>query len=62
MSLTITATSDEALALSLSESDLFINLSQTVIPDVDASNGIIRAIDTVLLSPAEVVVPTMNIV
>jgi len=59
---TITATNDDDLALSLSGSDLFINLSQAVIPDVDASNGIIHAIDNVLLPPADAAAPSMNIV
>ncbi|MDJ0834072.1 MAG: fasciclin domain-containing protein [Gammaproteobacteria bacterium] len=50
------------LALSLSGSELFANLSGVSTPDVDASNGIIHIIDTVLLPPAEATMPTQNIV
>jgi len=39
------------LALSLSGADLFANLSQVSTPNVDASNGIIHVIDTVLTPP-----------
>lgn len=50
------------LALSLSGSELFANLSGISTPNVDASNGIIHVIDTVLLPPAEATAPTQNIV
>ncbi len=50
------------LALSLSGSDLFANLSQVSLPNVDASNGIIHVIDNVLIPPAEAAAPTENIV
>ena len=43
-------------------SGLFANLSQISGPDVDASNGIIHVIDSVLMPPADPVVPTQNIV
>jgi uncharacterized surface protein with fasciclin (FAS1) repeats len=52
----------DEMALSLSGSDLFANLSKVISPDVAASNGIIHAIDTVLLPPAEATTPTQNIV
>ncbi|MBT8120165.1 MAG: fasciclin domain-containing protein [Gammaproteobacteria bacterium] len=50
------------MALSLSNTELFANLSKISLPNVDASNGIIHAIDTVLLPPAETAAPTLNIV
>jgi len=40
------------MALSLSNTELFANLSKISLPNVDASNGIIHAVDTVLLPPA----------
>ena len=49
------------MALSLSNTDLFANLSGISLPNVDASNGIIHAIDTVLLPPAEAATPTETI-
>jgi len=49
------------LALSLSGADLFANLSQVSTPNVDASNGIIHVIDTVLTPPADATDPTMTI-
>ena len=42
----------EELSLSLTGSELFANLSSIVVPNVDASNGIIHAIDTVMLPPS----------
>lgn len=42
--------------------DLYINLSKVVIPDVPASNGVIHVIDTVLVPPAEMGMPSMDIV
>ena len=55
------ANGDE-MALSLTGPDLFANLSKIIDPDVQASNGVIHAIDTVLLPPAEATTPTQNIV
>lgn len=40
-----------SLTVSLSGGDLFVNRSQVVIPDVEADNGIIHAIDKVLIPP-----------
>ena len=50
------------MALSLSNTDLFANLSAISLPNVDANNGIIHVIDTVLLPPADAAAPTLNIV
>jgi uncharacterized surface protein with fasciclin (FAS1) repeats len=49
------------MALSLSGSELFANLSGISDPNVDASNGIIHVIDTVLLPPVEAATPTQTI-
>jgi transforming growth factor-beta-induced protein len=59
---TITMGNSDKLALSLSGSNLFTNLSQVSAADVDASNGIIHVIDSVLIPPAEVTTPTLNLV
>jgi len=40
------------LAISYDDPDLFINTSQVIVADVDTSNGIIHAIDKVLLPPS----------
>ena len=50
------------MALSLTGTDLFANLSQVSAPNVDASNGIIHVIDNVLIPPADAAAPTENIV
>lgn len=39
------------VALSLDDGDLFVNRSQVVSPDIEADNGIIHAIDKVLIPP-----------
>ena len=51
----------DKMALSLSGSELFANLSKIVQPNVDANNGIIHAVDTVLLPPADAATPTETI-
>jgi len=51
----------DEMALSLTGSELFANLSGIIDPDIDASNGIIHVIDTVLLPPAEATTPTETI-
>lgn len=52
----------DTVSVSLSGSDLYINLSNVSGVDVDANNGIIHVIDRVLIPPAEPTVPTANIV
>jgi transforming growth factor-beta-induced protein len=42
----------EDLAISYVDPDLFINTSKVIVADVDASNGVIHAIDKVLLPPS----------
>ncbi|MGD9255498.1 MAG: fasciclin domain-containing protein, partial [Chromatiales bacterium] len=48
---TVVMGNDDQMALSLTGSELFANLSGISTPNVDASNGIIHVIDTVLLPP-----------
>ena len=59
---TVEMANTDVSALSLSGSNLLINLSQVSGAEVDASNGIIHIIDTVLTPPADAVTPTLNIV
>ncbi len=59
---TIKMGNNDSLSLSLSATDFYANLSQVSSTDVDASNGIIHIIDSVLMPPAEVITPTQNIV
>lgn len=60
---TVDMTDGGKIAVSFSDGDLYTNLSKVIIPDVDASNGMIHAIDTVLI-PIGLGVdePTQNIV
>lgn len=58
---TVEMTNNDTMALSLSGTELFANLSAIIEPNVDASNGIIHAIDTVLLPPADPAMPTQTI-
>lgn len=51
----------DPMALSLSGTELFANLSGISMPNVDASNGIIHVIDTVLTPPADASSPTETI-
>jgi len=53
---------DDYAALSLGSEGLLINLSNVIDPDVMAENGIIHAVDTVMMPPAERGEPTDNIV
>ena len=41
------------VALSLTGNDLYVNLSKVVVADVEASNGVIHAIDKVLVPPTD---------
>jgi uncharacterized surface protein with fasciclin (FAS1) repeats len=42
----------QSIALSLSGDDLYINASKVIVPDVLASNGVIHALNKVLIPPA----------
>ena len=59
---TVTMENGDKIALSLSNTELFANLSGISVPNLDASNGIIHAIDTVMLPPTDAAAPTLNIV
>ena len=58
---TVVMGNSEEMALSLTGSELFANLSGISLPNVDASNGIIHVIDTVLQPPEDAVTPTQTI-
>ncbi len=58
---TVVMGNSDEMALSLTGTELFANLSGISTPNVDASNGIIHVIDTVLLPPAEAGTPTETI-
>jgi transforming growth factor-beta-induced protein len=58
---TVVMGNSDEMALSLTGSELFANLSGISAPDVDASNGIIHVIDTVLQPPADATTPTLTI-
>ena len=51
---TVTTANEDDIALSINDGKLFINMSEVIATDVQASNGIIHVIDTVLLPPADV--------
>ncbi|MEE4277022.1 MAG: fasciclin domain-containing protein [Halieaceae bacterium] len=58
---TVEMANGDIVALTIRDGDLFINGSQVVTTDVEASNGIIHVIDAVLLPPEDAE-PTGNIV
>ena len=58
---TVEMANTDKMALSLSTAELFANLSKIDAPNVDASNGIIHVIDTVLMPQADAVAPTDTI-
>ena len=58
---TIVMGNSDEMALSLTGTELFANLSGISAPNVDASNGIIHVIDTVLLPPEDAGTPTQTI-
>jgi uncharacterized surface protein with fasciclin (FAS1) repeats len=49
---TVQMLNENSIGLSLSGNDLLVNASTVIIPDVMASNGIIHAIDSVLMPPS----------
>lgn len=55
-------TNQDLLALSRSGESLLVNLSTVIDPNLEATNGVIHAIDTVLMPPAPRGEPTLNIV
>lgn len=48
-----TALNKKAIALEVKDGALFLNKSKVVTADVEASNGVIHIIDTVLMPPAD---------
>ena len=58
---TVEMANGDNMALSLSGANLFANLSNVSTPNVDASNGLIHVIDTVLTPPADAAEPTQTI-
>jgi uncharacterized surface protein with fasciclin (FAS1) repeats len=58
---TVEMANEDRMALSLTGSSLFANLSEVSAPNVDASNGIIHVIDSVLMPPADAPAPTQTI-
>lgn len=51
MNPTTTTVETSTIALSLNNDDLFVNRSQVVTPNIEATNGIIHVIDKVLIPP-----------
>jgi uncharacterized surface protein with fasciclin (FAS1) repeats len=58
---TVEMANEDRMALSLNGNSLFANLSEVSGPNVDASNGIIHVIDSVLSPPADGPAPTQTI-
>lgn len=50
---TVTTANEDDIALSLNDDRLFVNMSEVIATDIQASNGIIHVIDTVLIPPTD---------
>ena len=59
---TITMANEDPAAVSQVGDDLFLNLSEITATDIEAENGIIHVLDTVLIPPVEEGVPIDNLV
>ncbi len=59
---TIEMANGDNAALSLSGTDLYINLSEVETPDIVAENGVVHIIDAVMMPPSDPGTPTTNIV
>lgn len=59
---TVDMVNGDAVGLSLYGNELLVNTATVIMTDIQASNGIIHVIDAVLLPPADMTEPTMNIV
>jgi transforming growth factor-beta-induced protein len=59
---TVNMVNGDAVGLSLYDNELLVNTATVIMTDIQASNGIIHVIDAVLLPPADMTEPTMNIV
>jgi len=60
--MTVDMANGDKVGLSLSGDSLLVNLSTVTVTDIQAANGIIHVIDAVLMPPAEVGMPDMNII
>jgi uncharacterized surface protein with fasciclin (FAS1) repeats len=59
---TVPMVNGDSVGLSLSGESLLVNTATVITADIQTDNGIIHVIDAVLLPPADMVEPTMNIV
>ena len=59
---TVEVANGDKIALSLNGENLLVNTATVTTTDIQTDNGIIHVIDAVLLPPAEMVTPTLNIV
>ena len=59
---TVPMVNGDSVGLSLSGESLLVNTATVITSDIQTDNGIIHVIDAVLLPPADMVEPTMNIV
>jgi uncharacterized surface protein with fasciclin (FAS1) repeats len=59
---TVDMVNGDAVGLSLDGDKLLVNTATVIITDIQTDNGIIHVIDAVLLPPAEMMEPTVNIV
>jgi transforming growth factor-beta-induced protein len=59
---TVNMVNGDAVGLSLYDNELLVNTATVIMTDIQASNGIIHVVDAVLLPPADMTEPTMNIV
>lgn len=59
---TVDMVNGDEIALSLDGDNLLVNTATVITADIQTDNGIIHVIDAVLLPPAEMMVPTANIV
>lgn len=59
---TVDMVNGDAVGLSLDGDKLLVNTATVIVTDIQTDNGIIHVIDAVLLPPAEMMEPTVNIV
>jgi len=58
----LTVANGDTVAVSYVNPTLYINTAEVTFTDIQADNGVIHAIDTVLIPPSEAPTPTLNIV
>ncbi|MBA6256395.1 fasciclin domain-containing protein [Colwellia sp. MB3u-28] len=59
---TVTMVNGDSVGLSLSGDNLLVNMATVITTNIQTDNGIIHVVDAVLMPPADVIVPTTNIV